>query len=245
MKSIAFHIEKGGTGKTTMAGNVGHELAALGFKTVIADGDPQGNLSSWLVHSDFDAELADVLEEEATVYQAIVQVREFLHVLPTFGVGGGLKDFAESKLFRQPFAFADLRDRIDKWGADFLVWDLGPGISELERAILATCDEVIPVTMPEFFSVDGLEIFTYHLDKLRKERRAEFTTTKLVMNRVNRAYSYHKAYAEQLGGLGYELFTVGQSTDVSDGVPNHQVLTEYNPGNRYAGEIQRLAKAVV
>ena len=29
MKSIAFHIEKGGTGKTTMAGNVGYELFGL------------------------------------------------------------------------------------------------------------------------------------------------------------------------------------------------------------------------
>jgi chromosome partitioning protein len=60
VKSIAFHIEKGGTGKTTMAGNVGYELAHHG-KTLMFDADPQASLTSWFVTDDLEHDLSDVL----------------------------------------------------------------------------------------------------------------------------------------------------------------------------------------
>ena len=50
MRKIGIHIEKGGSGKTTTAGNVGFELSSAGgrsWSTAI----PQGNLSSWYVTS--------------------------------------------------------------------------------------------------------------------------------------------------------------------------------------------------
>jgi chromosome partitioning protein len=47
MRSIAFHIQKGGTGKTSCAGNVASGLARQGHKTVLIDCDQQENASSW------------------------------------------------------------------------------------------------------------------------------------------------------------------------------------------------------
>jgi len=47
MKVIVVAAQKGGTGKTTLSGHLGVELANRGFKTVLVDTDPQGSLKAW------------------------------------------------------------------------------------------------------------------------------------------------------------------------------------------------------
>ena len=46
-KAIAFHLQKGGVGKTTVSGTLACQSALNGLKTLLIDCDPQGNLSSW------------------------------------------------------------------------------------------------------------------------------------------------------------------------------------------------------
>ena len=47
MKTIAFYNNKGGVGKTTLAANVGYNLSTMGYRVLLVDCDPQGNLSSF------------------------------------------------------------------------------------------------------------------------------------------------------------------------------------------------------
>lgn len=241
MKTVAFHIEKGGSGKTTMCGNIGAELADR-KKVLMIDGDPQGNLSSWYLIDSFAYDLADVLQGKATVDAATVQVRDNLWILPTAPIGGELKAWSETALFQKPFAFHDLLSKLHRF--DIVLFDLGPGISNLEKSILAVVDEVVGVLAAEYFSADGLEIFEHEIEQLRRDRRASFVSDKLIINRVNRSYAIHKAYLEQYEKLRYKVFTIGQSTGVSDCVPVHQSLFEYAPRDRTIDEFKRLAGEV-
>lgn len=244
MQKIAFHIEKGGSGKTTLAGNISAELSRH-RKTVVIDCDPQGNLSSWLCTEPMQFELADVLQEKATVHQAAVKIRDNLDIIPTFAIDGTLKDWGETTLFQKPYAFPDFMEQLKKAGYEVAIFDLSPGISNLEKSILSAMDEIIGVAAAEYFSVDGLEVFTHELEKLRKDRRATFTANKLVVNRVNKSYALHKAYQAQFDKLMFQIFTIGQSTGISDCVPNHKSVFEYDPGNRNTSEFVRLAQAII
>ena len=60
-KTIAFHLQKGGVGKTTISGTLACQSALDGYRTLAIDCDPQGNLSSWFLSEPPKYELADVL----------------------------------------------------------------------------------------------------------------------------------------------------------------------------------------
>ena len=47
MKTIVLANQKGGVGKTTLAGHFGVAAAAAGERVVLMDTDPQGSLASW------------------------------------------------------------------------------------------------------------------------------------------------------------------------------------------------------
>ena len=60
-KTISFHLQKGGVGKTTISGTLACQSALDGYHTLFVDIDPQGNASSWFLKEAPKLELADVV----------------------------------------------------------------------------------------------------------------------------------------------------------------------------------------
>ena len=152
-KTVAFHLQKGGVGKTTISGTLACQSALDGKKTLIVDCDPQGNVSSWFLQSAPKFELADVLQGKCFVADAIVKAPgiENLFILPTFGIGGSLKSYSETKLSEEPFVIQDLINQVAE-DYDHIIMDLSPGLGMLERYALIASDEVITPMTSEVFS---------------------------------------------------------------------------------------------
>ncbi|GHT47548.1 hypothetical protein AGMMS49936_08500 [Endomicrobiia bacterium] len=60
MKTIAISLQKGGTGKTSLAVSLAAQLSTYG-DTVLIDADPQGSASTWIGSQTLESELAGVL----------------------------------------------------------------------------------------------------------------------------------------------------------------------------------------
>jgi len=192
-KTIAFHLQKGGVGKTTISGTLACESAMAGFKTLLIDVDPQGNASSWFLEEAPQMELSDVVQGKCYYSEAIVPVKKIpnLSILPTFGIGGTLKNYSETKLADEPYVIQDLIDELKK-DYEHIILDLSPGLGRLERSALIAADEVITPMTPETFSLDGLEIFIDELAKLKKHFRVKIVHTRVVINDYDKRIKQHR-----------------------------------------------------
>lgn len=192
-KTISFHLQKGGVGKTTISGTLACQSAIDGYSTLLIDVDPQGNASSWFLDEAPPFELADVVQGRCYSADAIVPVTKIpnLYVLPTFGIGGSLKNYAETKLAEEPFVLQDLvYDLSSKF--ERIILDLSPGLGRLERAALIASDEIISPMTPEVFSLDGLEIFIEELSKLQKNLRSKVEHSRIIINAFDNRIKQHR-----------------------------------------------------
>ena len=244
MIKTAFHIQKGGTGKTSLSGNCSY-CAAEHIKTVLVDADPQGNSSSWFITNSFKHELADVLRDDVPLNDAMVQIKDNLYILPTFSINGLLKEFAETKLSEQPYVFDDLCKNLEGLGFGLAVFDLSPGMSMLERRVLAAMQEIITPVLPEGFSYDGIEIFNAELQNINKRWRKNVLHRKIVVNNINRSIRSHMEYYDLIKSLDYDLYTVAQDSKIKEAQIYNQSIFEYDPKSKTIPEINNLTKSIL
>lgn len=208
-KTIAFHLQKGGVGKTTISGTLACQSALDGTKTLLVDVDPQGNASSWFLKEAPKFELADVIQGKCYINEAIIPVPtvENLYILPTFGINGGLKNYSETKLAEEPFVIQDAINELKK-EFDHIILDLSPGLGRLERAALIASDEVITPMTPEVFSLDGLEIFIDELAKIKKNYRCNIEHSKIIINSYDERIKQHRDICNAAKEGNFEIFLI-------------------------------------
>ncbi len=244
MKKICIHIQKGGVGKTTIAGNLAY-LISKNKKTVLVDADPQGNSSSWFISNHkVKHELVDVLTAAINVKDALIQLKENFFMIPSFAINGGLKNYGETKLFSEPFIFEDLNEELKKLDFEFVIYDLSPGISHLEKCILLAMDEVIAPLTPEYFSIDGIQIFANEVKKINKSYRKKVQFKRIVINNLNKSFKRHRESYSAFNRLDYQFFTIGQDSKIAEGQFKNKTIFEYFPHSRTIPEYERLSIAI-
>ena len=89
--------------------------------------------------------------------------------------------------------------------------DLSPGMSLLERAVIAATDKVIIPMIPDGFALDGLKVFRDEVGKIKKAYRRTLRYRRLVINALNRGIRQHyEIYRVAVASPDYETFTIGQ-----------------------------------
>jgi chromosome partitioning protein len=202
MKTIAIGLQKGGTGKTSLAVSLAAELAKHG-DTLLIDLDPQGNASAWTATAPPKVELAGIFYGKASVKDVAMPTgTSGLFLLPTAGLSGELKLFADGQGQREPFCVKALIKDIAAHGYRFCVIDLSPAYGSLEQATYIAANEVITPIMPDPFGVDGLQIFTSNLAKLKKNMDPAgisiATYNRLVFNAVDHRIKQHRAITDAI-----------------------------------------------
>ena len=182
MKTITFAVQKGGTGKTSIAVSIAIELANKGKKVIIIDADPQGNATTWIDIDNIDYELADYLMKKCELSQAIKPTKvENLFVIPTASVGGNLKIYSSTLANNSPYAIKHLLRNLENF--DFCIIDTSPAFGALEESFLLASDEAISVLRLDDFSRDGLITFLNNIESMKERYDADNPRlNKLVLN---------------------------------------------------------------
>ena len=192
-----------------MSASIAYELSKRG-RAIIVDIDPQGNASSWLAKGTPKHELADALFGKVKASEAILPTAApELDILPTFGLDGSLKVYGENQLANEPFIFEELTEELARLGYEYAIFDLSPGFGRLERAALIAASEVITPAAPDYFSLDGLEIFDSELAKLTKAMRKGPDHRRVICNAYDGRIEQHKDIFQQMTFIKqYEVFRV-------------------------------------
>jgi chromosome partitioning protein len=209
LKTIAIGLQKGGTGKTTLAVTLAAELAGHG-DTVLVDADPQGNASAWIGPESITAELAGVLFKETPLAEAVKPTSTpGLSLVPSAGLGGELKVFIERAAPAEPFCMQDLICALAAQGRQYAIIDLSPSFGTFEREAITAADEVITPIMPDTFGLDGLQIFAENLiDARQKMHTQKPAYSKIVVMAVDNRIKQHGVILDGLKNSKRSVYTV-------------------------------------
>jgi chromosome partitioning protein len=156
-KIIAIAIQKGGVGKTTTAINLAASLAALDYKTLLIDGDPQANATTGngFELKNIQLSLYDCMVNETPANQVILETETpNLYVLPSHVDLVG----AEIELINHPNREHILSSVLEeqKKQFDFIIIDCSPSLGLITINALTAADSIIIPVQCEYFALEGL-----------------------------------------------------------------------------------------
>jgi len=155
MITIAVANQKGGVGKTTTAVNLATAMAAIGWRTLLVDLDPQGNASTGLGINAEDREQSsyDLLVEGHPLHSCVVPTAiPDLDLVPaTVDLSG-----AEVELVNVHDRTGRLRSALAEAHHDICFVDCPPSLGLLTLNALTAADCLLVPLQCEFYALEGL-----------------------------------------------------------------------------------------
>ena len=184
-KVITYGNFKGGTGKTTNSAMMAYMLSKLGYKTLLADLDPQANATSLYLHTKqritnnivtFDKTLMSAIADE-DLSDIIIEIKDNLYLLPSFADFTSFplfleKKFPNSQLKRVTFLKGLIEKIKDDY--DFILIDVPPTLSTYTDSALLASDYTIIVLQTQERSLVGAEAYVGYLQELVDNYDANF-----------------------------------------------------------------------
>lgn len=193
---IAIVNQKGGTGKTCTAENLGVGLAASGRKVLLVDFDPQGSLTISLGYprpDELSPTISDVLagilrEQSIPPGLGILRNSEGVALMPANIELSGLEVSLVNAMSRETI----LRQYLDtvKRNYDVILIDCSPSLGMLTVNALAAADSVIIPVQAQYLSAKGLEQLLGTINRVKRQINPKLRIEGVLLTMVDSRTNY-------------------------------------------------------
>jgi len=170
----AIAAQKGGTGKTALAGSLGSQWGYAGYRTLLIDLDQQANLTYafGIDPNRLDATVVDVLAPRNEVPAGDAVVRD-VHGIPGLDLlpCDERAEALDTQLRSETMGIFKLKDALEPLLAEYdrVVMDCPPNVGELTVSALLVADEIVcPVKMGDSNALRGISRLTQTVEKLNR-----------------------------------------------------------------------------
>lgn len=211
MITIAVANQKGGVGKTTSAINIATAMAAIGWRTLLIDLDPQGNASTGLgvANDDRDVSSYDLLIEGAKLSECARATS-----IPGLDIVAATQDLsgAEVELVSVEERTSRLRAALDRPADaaryDVCFIDCPPSLGLLTLNALSAADKLLVPLQCEFFALEGLSQLLQTVERVQQRFNPDLGIVGVVLTMFDRRNRLTDQVAADvrdcLGGLVFE-----------------------------------------
>lgn len=252
MQIIAIANQKGGVGKTTTATSLGAEFAINGYRTLIIDGDPQGNATKTFLREDeIKTSLADVLLTNPNQKSASIAEKRLTTALENLDIVPAT--IALANFDREPpLAIKKLRSCLKDVESeyDFVVIDTPPNFGLLLSAALIASDLVLIPVQAAPFALSGLgDLLTVIEDSRQLNEKLEILGA--VCTRYDARTKISKESFARLTELSAErkfnVFDtmINQDTKLEASPGTNQPIQIFAPESRGADEYAKLCGEIL
>ena len=245
MKILTVLCQKGGVGKTTFVVNLGKLLSHKGYKTLLIDTDPQGNVSTYL---NFDKNSKEALSAtdlfENKLDKEIMEVSENLYLIPSNNSiikHSSEKIIGGSKLIKH-------KNHLMGKGFDLVLIDTPPTISSLTQESLTISDYYLIPSKPEFLAVEGVsQAMDFAKKTINNVIKADPIFLGVVLNQVDTRRTSFQSFENELKFLlADKLFNskISQLTEIADSPFYAKTVLDFNENSKAKHEFIELSNEI-
>ncbi len=254
-KVIAFANNKGGSGKTTTASNIGAAMAAMGKRVLLIDGDMQMNLTLSFFDEDKAIELAT---GEKNIYTAIKAERDLsdfisetncegVDMIPSSSLMSGIEFDLFSKWQREIILKKCIAPTVARGYYDYVLIDAPPTLGGWVMNIMCASDFVVIPVEASPWGLFGLANMFDFINQV-KNISPSLEVLGIAITKADERKNYFKQTLEFLRETdAARLFETYVRVDsaIEWAQDNSQPVVTYKKYSRSAVEYKKLAKEIM